>query len=193
VASVDTVKVYIEEYNPSGTGKTSEGQITGDEVEPFVVGGAGNTIKLKVDGGGEQTATIISGTRSADQVVADFAGITGLFTAANEGGRLKLSATTSVEITEIGAGVTTLGLRVGTYLAQSGQHEVLLSSDNGHSWMSPSIDIPGSTTGQGYVSRTLTFGGDADFNLYSIKLKVSQETSARYLIPRARKLTFTMT
>ena len=116
---VDTVTVYLEELNPSGTGTTvmhTPAQVTCDEAENYVIGNSTNTITLNVNGGGANTVTITDGTRTAAQVKADIDGksIAGL-TCTVVGGRVKLSAATSIEIAAIGADCETLGFHLGMY------------------------------------------------------------------------------
>jgi len=197
VLDVDAVTVYIEELNPSGTGasaSTTPAQVTCDEAENYVIGNTGtNTITLDVDGAGATPVTITPGTRTATQVKADIdtAAIAGL-TCTVTGGRVELSAVTSVEITAIGANCATLGFHLGKHCAITSGHEVMLSVNGGEAWFTPNaVPVNGADAGNGYVKRTYTFGATGA-NYYGVKVRVRGYSQYRYLLPKARSMSITM-
>ena len=196
VAEVDSVKVHLEEYNPAGSGEVVAGTITGAEVGPYVIDGL--TLNLKVDGATIpeitfsgvdpiSAATIVEAINAA--VVSEIPAHDAVATVVN--GRVCLASATSIEVDD-GTANTVLGLREGIYLGhQAGQHDVMLSPDGGHTWMSPTSRS--AIAGEDAFSRvTYEFGGGEDFNLLSCKVRIRQKTAYRYLVPLAKKLAITM-
>jgi hypothetical protein len=190
VAEVDEVKVHLEEINPAGSGEVVDGEITGTQIEPFVIDGL--VLDIDVDGT-PVTPIMFAGTDPISAATVRDAINAGANpdVASVVNGRIRLASGTSIKVNS-GTANAALGLREGTYLKHSaGQHDVMLSPDGGHTWMSPGSRVS-SEGPDGFDLVTYTFGGDSDFNLLSCTIRIKQKTAYRYLVPLARKLAITM-
>ena len=190
IGEVDTVRVSMLEVNPAGSGESVPGQITGTEIGPFSV--TGKTLNIEVDG--EAVPEIeFTGPDPVDalSIVAQINAGDNPDVASVVNGRIMLSSGVSIKVVS-GTAISDLGLRIGTYLRHAaGQHDVMLSPDGGHTWMSPA-SREASAGENGFDFVVYTFGGDGDFDLLSVKIRIRQKTAYRYLVPLAKKLAITM-
>ena len=198
VAAAGTVKVSLEELNPAGTGAASDAVATGWKTGPYAFStGSEDQLYISVNGGAGIPVTLEESDTTAEAVQDRINGTPGLSgVAAVIDGRVVLTADHSIELMDVAHDAyDVLGMYQGAYHFQAGGHEVMLSPDGGHTWLSPS-DAPedGGGAGQGYTKREYVFDyADTTVKVPSVKVRVRQVSSARrYATPKARKLVLTI-
>lgn len=158
------------------------GTVTGTEVGPYaIVLSTSDTLKIAVDGGGDQTVTLTAGgAQTAQNVVDEINAQTTGLTASISSGKVKLtsntsSGTSSIQIKTVANNAyTVLGLTVATYTGTAGTDSLIFSVSGGGN---QTIFLGGGALSAAQVAAAIS-GGITGVTAASVGNKVVVSTTA---------------